>query len=228
MNDAAAVRSAVACSLFDFFPAGTRHRHPSSAGSLQHGNRRATTAAACNGLIRRHKASGMSLNSVPVLPEKCSRGYQIRVGPKVMLPTKAFGPSYDSALPITLLISVFGERDTATLHIFSSSVRRTVLRCVTIALWLPRTVACVHTTDATHAGGGVVKDQIGAPFAYILVGQGPDLFWQRRSPADDAPSFGLMAAIFSATRRSPARSLGSTCSLCVSSNLSTAGHEDVF
>ena len=132
----------------------------------------------CNGLIRRHKASGMSLNFVPVLPEKFSRGYQIRVGPKVMLPTKALGPSYDSALPLSQLIPLFGETDAASLHILSSRLRRNVLRCVTIALLLPN-ARCLHTRtqcnasrsddDATEdmkAGGGVIIESAQVSFPY--------------------------------------------------------------
>ena len=69
---------------------------------------------------------------------------------------------------------------------------------------------------------------MGTRFAYILLGHGSDLFFKSFSPADDAASFALMAAILSAMRRSPARSKAATCSRWSASNLSTARNADVF
>ena len=110
-----AVRRLVACCLFFFSSPQARETHTrQERGRFRTATGGKTTAAHCNVLFRRHKASGMSSNFVPVLFQKSSRGYQLRVEPKVMLPTKARGPAYDSALPLSQLIPLFGETDAAS------------------------------------------------------------------------------------------------------------------
>jgi hypothetical protein len=96
--------------------------HPHEAIAMQHvamrfltATRRPTTVAACNGLFRRHKASGISLNFVAVLNLESSRGYGFRVKPKVMNPTKVSGPCSNSFFPLPQLLGSFRELDTASL-----------------------------------------------------------------------------------------------------------------